>query len=243
MLIQIVTINKKEDIKKKYENLLDLYDYKIFIGTEEYIKEEQKITGINLKISKNILLNQAEINLASAHLCMLIRLVLSKHNYSLILEDDAKFNINTLTSFLDKVILEDHNGFYLLGHSKTILKYQWFENLKYPIKNKFLIGGVYAGENENRYPGTVGYLVSRNAAYERLKELEIKTVSDDWQFIKNFSKVYSLNKRIIHEEMNLLNTYSSTGNLVFVHHNPFSRRFLYEWGFVIKCIIKKILFQ
>ena len=187
-------------------------------------------------------LRVGEINCTKAHFTALKLAAFGQNDWCLVLEDDALISTD-LPQFITEILgcsLNDTPTIILLGHSKTVSRHLWFQNLKQYKALRFKTPNFEIVQRHNaNFCGTVGYIANSKAAGILSNQDKLSHVADDWLFIsKRGINVLHLSVPIIYEALN--DQTSSTGNKVFIHHDPFSSNWIREWGSAIKAQIHRI---
>lgn len=154
-----------------------------------------------------------------------------------IFEDDAILS-SSFFEVLDKLRLHYNDVkepvIIIMGRSKTIPKYLWFENLKFPLRSLVETSGVILGSKKQNFFGTVCYYGNQSAA-TILKDFpsNVGWKPDDWDYIASYGlKILHLRYPIVWED---LLSESLTHSAREIQHNPFKiKRFIREWSSALK---------
>jgi GR25 family glycosyltransferase involved in LPS biosynthesis len=157
-----------------------------------------------------------------------------------VFEDDAILSISCLSVL--KVIEKEYSTsrvptIVILGRSKTVRKYLWFENLKFPLRNKKRINGIEIGTKKQNFFGTVGYYGNKQAAAVLQKfPYSVYWKPDDWDYLINSGlTVVHLRNPIVWED---LSSESLTDSDMHVQHNPYKlNTFIREWVSAFKGLL------
>lgn len=158
----------------------------------------------------------------------------SSHNWHLILEDDAKIEdgFQSFYNNFDPSIFQNVPTILILGHSKTIKKFQWIQKLKQPMSVEFTCGHHQFGKKHVNLVGTVGYIIN-NAAIDTILQHTPYWLADDWGIIEEMGiNVLHIKDNLVYEEFDGI---SLTDNQLFIQHDIKNQP--------IKTILKIILNQ
>lgn len=237
-MIELVILTIQTD-KKKYielefgKKISNRIKINVFDNNSSSFEDEFNKKKSFLRYGKY--LRKGEISCALGHQRIASLLLEKECTTAVVLEDDALLELNfeectlTLSDYINKLAAPT---VVILGHSKTIKNNLWFENLKYKLYDKIKIKKFVLGKKKQNYFGTVGYLCNRE--FIKLRSLdEVHTIADDWIFYEQeFGvQIYHLENPIVWED---LQTTSSTGNSLIIHHNILSKNFLRELFSAIK---------
>lgn len=222
----ILTIKEVNEIEEKYKKLLsNISNVKVVRGDDESLSHHSYLPEISTMLYGKKL-TKGEINCARGHREMWQLAKNEQQKWAIFLEDDADLIIGA-SQIMQKLLNHTTNQpiAIILGHSKTIKKNLWFENLKIPLHNIRAINGVKLGEKKQNLFGTVGYMLNDKAIELLVSLPPTFWKADDWRIYENSGlKTLHLLNPCIWE--NFLS--SSTGNSCEIHHNIFSKNFLRE---------------
>tara|TARA_R110001583_G_scaffold131478_1_gene283238 strand:- start:10517 stop:11266 length:750 start_codon:yes stop_codon:yes gene_type:complete len=141
--------------------------------------------------------------------------------WTCVLEDDAMPEIN-FELFLKELseIETEKPTIIILGYSKTKKSNFLIHKLKYPLYDKYCIGGYQVGKTFATLCGTVGY-VANKAAADLFSDIdEVYWVADDWDMIATLGvDIHHVSTPLIYED---LDSPSTTGNVVHCANSFFS---------------------
>jgi glycosyl transferase family 25 len=230
----VLTIKNEKEIQEKFNALIKNPDLTVVLGIVAPAEIAKYVDDDYLEERYGRRLSAGEMGCSFGHKKICEKMLALNYKSAVILEDDAIIQHN-FRDQIDtiRVLLEAENSpmVIILGHSKTIRRNLWFENIKYKLLHKRKINGIAIGEKKQNYFGTVGYAC--NQSYMQLIAQQTRLhIADDWGYwIENGVKVFHLENPIVWED---LNTRSSTGNTVHIHHNLLSASFLREAYVAIK---------
>jgi GR25 family glycosyltransferase involved in LPS biosynthesis len=235
----ILTIEDEKKIQEKFRTLTKNRNLNVVLGVAAESEIDRYISDDYLLERYGRRLSRGEIGCALGHKKISQKMLVLSYKTAVILEDDAiiEHNFENQIDVIGEILEKEKAPMVIvLGHSKTIKRNLWFENLKYRLLNKKTIKEITIGEKEQNFFGTVGYAC--NQGFMKLIADQVYLhLADDWGYwMENGVKVYHLEKPIVWED---LNTKSSTGNTVHVHHNISSLSFLKEIYVAIKNNIKR----
>ena len=181
-------------------------------------------------------LHNGEFGCSLAHSRLISNLSFISSDWNLILEDDAKLD-NDIFDFLHdlKAIKKTEPTVILLGHSRTLKKYIFWQRLKHPLGNKIKIGKYIFGQNKwvnGCGVGTVGYVINSKGKEVMSKLPKNFWLADDWElFHKAGISIYHPMTPLVWEDF--LSKKSKTGNSTKIHHNFFSAYIFREFAEII----------
>ena len=169
-------------------------DVKICWG-EEALKDAHIRLGRELTVG--------EIACSESHFKLYKAISDAPHDIAIVLEDDAIIG-SQFIKFIQA--LTDLEGFMydvlILGYSKlSTIKEQRFYKFE-PIKSTIDINGVKVGPVWREWTcGTVGYVLSKNAAMKMVAGRRLYTIADDWRSLKVYYRLVIFHCRplLIHE--------------------------------------------
>jgi len=191
-------------------------------------------------------INPREVEKACAisHRLLINECIYSGEEWNVILEDDAivEEDLNKFNEELNNIKTEA--TILILGHSKTVKKNLWWQNLKQPkfnchyyVSKKFFIKPLI------NYYGCIAYCINQDAV-KIIKSLpDTFWIADDWRVYEKVGvKILHADIPFVWEDRNLG---SSTGGHDRTMHELFSKYFyleLYDFLFINLKILKyKIL--
>lgn len=142
----------------------------------------------------------------------------SSYNWHLILEDDASIEkeFQSLCNNFDMLSAEIRPMILILGHSKTVKKFQWVQKLKQPMKTELQIGSHQFGKKYVNLVGTVSYMIN-NSAIDTILQHTPYWLADDWGLIEEMGiNVLHIKDNLVYEEFDGI---SLTDNQLFVQHD------------------------
>ena len=202
---------RRAQIKKILDNLGIAFDFFDAINPnvdKKYLANYNKAQAIQ-NCGRELTTGELGCNLS--HQMVYKDLVESKHDFALVLEDDALVNLDiveVLNSILEEKVQWD---VVLLGYSKINKKMYSKINFQNPIGKSILnidnysIGVV----NRNYTSGTVGYLISNNAAKKIIDDGYLGVcLADNWDLYhkKSNLKIYHCRPFLIFEDFENLNS-------------------------------------
>jgi len=240
ILINILTTHSPEQIINKYSNSLQNVDVeiKIQLGDDSSLRH-LKFDNSLARMIYGRPLRKGEMNCSLGHRSMWCYAREVGSRWSVFLEDDAIIT-DALLNLLNSINSWGENLPFaiIIGHSKTVRKNLWFENIKIPLYSKKKIKNIVVGKKNQNLFGTVGYLLNQSAV-ELLSKLPVTCwKADDWKMFENAGlQIYHLQTPCIWEEFETRK--SATGNICVAQHEIFSRKILIEVGSAIKSQIFK----
>ncbi|MUK67960.1 glycosyltransferase family 25 protein [Aliivibrio fischeri] len=165
-----------------------------------------------------------EISCTLSHVEMARLCLFNSSEWNLILEDDAIF-LGDFKSLKEKIIYfkTDKPTILILGHSKTLPKFNKIQQLKQPLYDEFNIGDFIFGKKDINYCGTVSYLLNKGASEIMSNIEEAYWVADDWKVIGSLGiDIFHIKESIIYEEIDGIST---TGNKLHIRHDIYKKPF------------------
>lgn len=229
----VLTVNDPSAVYQNYQSQLPKWEVSVQSGKNTSLSEGD-FDYIRSQLMYGANLTKGEVLCSLGHREMWRSALKSNHEWVMILEDDAIFDqrffkdIETLLQikFEEPVAL-------IMGHSKTVKKNLWFQNLKQPITSIFTIDGNNFGKKEVDFFGTVSYLINKKGL-SLLNNLPRNFWrADHWEIYKNFGLcIYHPKLPLVWE--NFTSRSSATGNLLKAQHNLISKDFFKELYYLLK---------
>jgi glycosyl transferase, family 25 len=240
----IITIQNPKIVHNYFTKHLagDFFSITVISGnTCDVVKIDFDLAVAERKYKRD--LRVGEINCTKAHFTALKSASFRQNDWCLVLEDDALISTDLplLITEIFACSLKDIPAIILLGHSKTVARYLWFQNLKQFKTNYISTPNFTIVKRHNaNYCGTVGYLVNAPAVKILKQQKFLTHIADDWTHVHKLGiDVLHVSEPLVYE--NFQTKESSTGNQVFTHHNPFSKNWAREWGSAIKAQLYRVL--
>ena len=241
MKAYVLTIYDQEAVYEKYSKLLgNVCEIIIVQGKQPFLDINDFYTpGSKLLYARE--LNEGEKFCSLGHRFIYNDIYNCSEDWALVLEDDAVLDPG-IRSFIKEVskLNMGEPAVLILGHSKTVKKNIWVQQLKQPSFNLKEVGTKVFGERDADLFGTVGYMINGQAA-QVISEYNLWFwKADHWSIYKNMGvKILHMESPIIWEAF--LTKDSLTKNPNYIHHNLFSTHFLTEVRAIINAQIKRLL--
>lgn len=185
--IKLITLQDKEDVLLKYKHY-NIDNLLILDGVLTNSKDNRFDHAI-AKAVYNVPLRDGEVGCTLAHYLAYKEIVLANEPWAIILEDDAIIEkpFNSIIDALDNAnFFSEGARVLLLGHSRIVKKWLWWQRLKEPFDIVYNVNGIKLGRSKSISGcGTLSYAINREAAKLMTSYVKPFWRADDWEKISN----------------------------------------------------------